>query len=269
MLARAILTAMHLVAAVGGDPDLVHLLRGYRDLDQRFLVHPVAAIATAPLVDALRLLEFAGALLLAPALQREAARSLERTSLDVREVGAADVLVLTPAGPVADLQLGRAIGSVLRPRLGAPRRARAVVGGADLAARAAARELGSLGVAHLTVLAGDRPEADRVADGVVAHTTVAAHAFGEAAANALLERADLIVRGVDAPEPSPHVLGPHLAVVDLQPAAVTPWRRQAIAVGALTVGARDVEAHRLHLALTSILGPGVALEPLLALLHGA
>lgn len=269
MLARAILTAMHLVAAVGGDPDLAHLLRGFRDLDQRFLVHPVAPTAVGALLEGLRTLEFAGALLLAPATQREAARAVERASLDVRELGAADTLILTPAGAVADVHLGRAIGSVLRQRLWDPRGARAVVVGSDVAARAAARELASLGVAHLTSLAADRPEADRVVAGIAASAEVAAHALGEAAAATLLERADLIVRGADAPEPSPHVLGPHLALVDLTPAPVTPWRRAGLAVGALTVGARDVEAHRLHLALTSILGPGVALEPLLALLHRA
>jgi hypothetical protein len=42
---------------------------------------------------------------------------VERTSLEVRELGAADALVMTPAGVVADLHLGRAVGAALRHRL--------------------------------------------------------------------------------------------------------------------------------------------------------
>jgi hypothetical protein len=40
-------------------------------------------------------------------------------------------------------------------------------------------------------------------------------------------------------------------------------RRDAIAAGALTLDRRDVEAHRLHVALAHVLGAGVTVEPLL------
>jgi hypothetical protein len=269
MLARAILGAMHLVAAVSSDPDLAHQLRDFRDGEQRFLIHPIPAGPLHAILDALRALDFAGALLLDPRLQREAARVVERTSLEVRELGAADALILTPAGVVADLHLGRAVGAALRHRLWNPRGARAVVLGADLTARSVARELGTLGVAHLTVLASERPDAERVVAHLAATTDVAARAANDPGALALLERADLVVRtDGDADLPS-HVLGPHLALVDATPGSLTAWRRRGLEVGALTIGRPDIEAHRLHLALGSILGPGVALEPIMALLHEA
>jgi hypothetical protein len=89
------------------------------------------------------------------------------------------------------------------------------------------------------------------------------------AALALLELADLVVRTDAAPTCPPHVLGPHLALVDATAGLahrVAPTRPRG---GALTIGRRDIEAHRLHHALGSILGPGVALEPIMALLHEA
>lgn len=269
MLARDILSAMHLVAVVGGDPDLAHRLRGFQDTQQRFLLHPIAPTPLAALGDALRALDFAGAVLLDERMQREAGRAVERGSLDVRELQAADALVITPAGVVTDLHLGRAIGAALRQRLWDPRGARVVIQGADLAARAAARALTSQGVTHLTVIADDRPEAERATAQLAAATTVAALAQAEPAALAMLERADLVVRSSPSAQLPPHVLGPHLALVDLVPGALSSWRRQGLAVGALTIGSLDVEAHRLQLALTSILGPGVTLEPLMALLHDA
>jgi hypothetical protein len=269
MLARAILCAMHLVAAVSSDPDLAHHLRDFRDGEQRFLIHPVPAGPLGDIIDGLRALDFAGALLLDVRVQREAARAVERTSLEVRELGAADALIVTPAGIVADLHLGRAVGAALRHRLWNARGARAVVLGADLTARAVARELATLGVAHLTVLAGERPDAERVVAHLAASTDVAARAGNDPAALALLERADLVVRTDATADLPAYVLGPHLALVDATPGPLTAWRRRGLDVGALTIGRADIEAHRLHLALGSILGPGVALEPILSLLHEA
>jgi len=269
MLARDILSAMHLVAVVGGDPDLAHRLRGFRDAAQRFLLHPIAPRPLPALADALRTLDFAGAVLLDAHAQCEAATASERGSLDVRELRAADALVITPAGVVSDLHLGRAIGAALRQRLWDPRGARAIVQGSGLPARAAARELASLGVAHLSVIASDRPEAEGVTALLGATTSSTALAEAEPAAQAMLERADLVVRACEAATLPAHVLGPHLALVDLVPGTLSAWRRRGLEVGALTIGALDVEAHRLQLALTSILGPGVALEPLMALVHDA
>lgn len=260
---------MHLVAVACSDPDLAHALRGFRDGERRFHLHPVDVGGVGALVDALRVLDFAGALLLDPRLQRDAARVVERTSLDARELGAVDALVLTPAGVVGDLHVGRAVASALRSRLWDPRGAHAVVLGADLAARAVARELASSGVRHLTALAADRPDAERVVERLAASTSVDARGYGDPAALALLERADLIVRSDPGADVPAALFGPHLTVVDLVPGALTPWRRRAQDVGALGLSQRDVQAHHLHLALASVLGAGVQVEPLLALLHDA
>jgi hypothetical protein len=144
-----------------------------------------------------------------------------------------------------------------------------VVLGADVTARAVARELATLGVAHLTVLANERPEAEHVVARLAASTDVAARAYNDPAALALLELADLVVRTDGAGDLPAHVLGPHLALVDTTPGSLTAWRRRGLEVGAMTIGRRDIEAHRLHQALGSILGPGVALEPMMSMLHEA
>jgi shikimate 5-dehydrogenase len=260
---------MHLVAVACSDPELAHALRGFRDGERRFHLHPIAPNGVPALVDALRALDFAGALLLDARLQQEAARVVERTSLDARELGAVDALVVTQAGIVGDLHAGRAAGAALRARLWDPRGAHAVVLGADLTARAVARELATAGIAHLTALAEKRPDAERVVERLAASTSVDARAYGEPAARTRLERADLIVR-VDANADVPAALfGPHLTVVDLVPGALTPLRRRAMDVGALSLSARDVQAHLIHAALASVLGAGVQVEPLLSLLHEA
>lgn len=269
MLARAILAGMHLVAVACSDPDLAHRLRGFRDGDRRFHLHPVSPSSVLSLIDGLRSLDFAGALLLDERLQKEAAVVVERTSLEVREGGAADTLVVTPAGVVADLHLGRAVGAALRARLWDPRGAQAVVLGADLRARAVARELASLGVRHLTVLAQDRPEAQRAVARLAASSTVEGRAYGESAAATFLEQADLLVRVDPQAKLDAGFFGPHLTLVDLVPGALTSWRRQALAVGGMAIGERDVQAHMLHAALGAVLGGGLRVEPLLALLHEA
>lgn len=269
MLARDILTAMHLVAVACSDPDLAHRLRNFRDGDRRFHLHPVSPGSVLSLVDGLRSLDFAGALLLDEKLQREAAVVVDRGSLEVREGGAADTLIVTPAGVVADLHLGRAVGAALRARLWDPRGAQVVVLGADLRARAVARELASLGVKHLTVLAADRPEAERAVARLAVSTTVEGRAYGEGAAETLLAMADLVVRIDPAAEMAPELFGPHLSLVDLSAGALTSWRRQAMAVGAMAIGERDVQAHVLHASLGAVLGSGLRVEPLLALLHEA
>lgn len=258
---------MHLVAVACRDPDLAHALRSFRDGERRFHLHAIAPKSVPALIDALRTLDFAGALLLDSRLQHEAVRVVDRTSLDAREVGAVDALVVTPAGIVGDLHAGRAVGAALRARLWDPRGAKAVVLGADAPARAIARELASLGVQHLTVLADERPDAERVVERLASSASVDARAYGDPAATSRLEQADLFVR-VDAAADVPAALfGPHLTVVDLVPGAMTEWRRRAIEVGALSLGARDVQAHVIHAALGTVLGGGVQVEPLLALLH--
>jgi hypothetical protein len=119
------------------------------------------------------------------------------------------------------------------------------------------------------VLAAERPDAERVVAQLAASTDGGGAGGQRPRRAGLLERADLVVRTDATADLPAHVLGPHLALVDATPGPLTAWRRRGLEVGALTIGALDIEAHRLHLALGSILGPGVTLEPIMALLHEA
>lgn len=258
---------MHLVAVVGREFNLHQRATSYRDPLQRLLLHPVAAPAYAPLATGVRTMEFAGALLFDAGLQREAAQAAERASVLARSLGAADVVIPTMAGMIADLTIGRAVAAALRARVWNPRGARAVVLGGNLAAHAVARELASLGVIHLSVLAAGRADAEQVVASLTTATEVVAMATREPTAGPLLERADLVVRTSTEHEMAMELFGPHLTLVDLAPQPVTPWRQRGVEAGALTIGARDVMAHRLQLALSAIVGATVALEPLLAWLQ--
>lgn len=259
---------MHLVAVVSSDPDLAHALRGFRDAHHRFHLHPIAATRSDDWLAALRALDFAGALVLDVRQQRDAFSFAERASLDASEVAAADALTVTPAGVMAEYHFGSALVQALRSRLWDPRGARAVLVGAGVEAHAAARALASLGARHLTLLARTRPDAERTVPRLAASTDVVATVGDDPAAARLLAEADLLVRFDDRVATPDVALGPHLSVVDLVPGGVSQLRRQAIAVGSLTLDRRDVEAHRLHLALGHVLGAGVAVEPLLrVLLH--
>lgn len=258
---------MHLVAVVCSDPELAQLLRTFRDDEYRFHLHVVAPARETDWVSSLRTLDFAGALVLDPAAQREAAARADRSSLDAADADAADALTVTQFGLVAEYHLGRALGQALRARLWDPRDARAVVLGGGLEARAIARELASAGVAHLTLLADTRPDAEKAVPRLAASTDVVATVAADPVAPRLMEGADLLVR-IDPRASFPSaLLGPHLAVVDLAAGAVSALRQRAIGVGALTLNRRDVEAHRLHLALGHVLGSGVAVEPLMQLMH--
>jgi shikimate 5-dehydrogenase len=260
---------MHLVAVVCSDGSLARLLRTFRDDQARFHLHVLPPDRNGSWIPALRTLDFAGALVLDPAAQVDALRGAERASLDASDVEAADTLVVTQGGVMAEYHLGRALGQALRSRLWDPRAARAVVLGSGTEARVVARELASLGVAHLTVLAHDRPAAERAVPRLAASTDVVATVAHDPAAARLLESADLVVR-IDPQSGFPAgLLGPHLTVVDLAPEGVSGLRQRAMSVGALTLNRRDVEGHRLHLALGHVLGGGVRAEPLLELMHEA
>ncbi len=264
---RDILVVMHLVAVVCSDPSLSHLLRSFRDDEVRFHLHVVPPGRAAKWVEALRTLDFAGALVLDADAQSDALRLADRSSLDASDVEAADTLIATQAGLVAEYHLGRALSQALRSRLWDPRDARAVVLGGGVEARAVARELASVGVVHLTLLAGSRPDAERAVPRLAASTDVVATVAHDPVASRLLEQADLVVRiDPNATFPSA-LLGPHLTVVDLAPEGVSALRGRAMSVGALTLNRRDVEAHRLHLALGHMLGGGVRVEPLMQLMH--
>jgi shikimate 5-dehydrogenase len=159
------------------------------------------------------------------------------------------------------------VGRALRGRVWDPRDARAVVLGGVVEAAAAARELASAGAGHLTLLAGSRPEAERLVPRLAASTDVVATVPDDPIARRLLEQADLVVRASADGDFPLELLGPHLTVVDLVSNGVSRLRQHAIAVGALTLNRRDIEAHRLHLALGHVLGGGVRVEPLLQLMH--
>jgi shikimate 5-dehydrogenase len=208
---------MHLVAVVCTDPSLSHLLRSFRDDEARFHLHVVTPGRVADWIPALRTLEFAGAMVLDLAAQGDALRHADRSSLDAAGVDAADTITVTQAGLVAEYHLGRALAQALRSRLWDPREARAVVLGGGTEARAVARELASVGVVHLTLLADTRPEAERAVPRLAASTDVVATVPHDPVATRLLEQADLVVRTDPRATFPSALLGPHLTVVDLAP----------------------------------------------------
>jgi shikimate 5-dehydrogenase len=258
---------MHLVAVVGGELNLYQRAGRFRDPAGQYLLHPLSPTGYPQLAAGLRTMEFAGALLFDAALQREAATAAERTSLLARTLGAADVITPTMAGMVADLTYGRAVVAALQARVWSARGARVAVLGSNLAAQAVARELASQGITHLSILAAGRADAERVSASLGTATEVAVRAAREPTAGPLLERADLVVRADSTLEMASELFGPHLTLVDLTPEPMTRWRQLGVEAGALTIGARDVLAQRLQLAIGATLGTRVALEPLLAWLH--
>lgn len=258
---------MHLVALVCDDAELAHALRSFRDGAERFLLHPVPAGGMADLLRGLARLDFAGALVLDEARQAEAQRLADRSSLDAQELGAADTLTVTQGGIMADLTFGRAVATLLTGQRWDAAGANVVVLGAGTSAAAVARETASLGAASVAVLAQDRVAAERTLPRGAAGTEVLARASADPLGLALLERADLVVRVEESVAVPEELLGPHLTLIDLVPEPVSGLRRRAMALGALTFNRRDVEAHRLELGLSQLLGGSVGVEPLLALFH--
>jgi len=254
---------MHLVALLSDDPGLKHALRAFRDGAGRFHLHPVPTGEIADLLRAMQRLDFAGALVVADRAQAEAQRLADRSSLEAQDLGAADVLTVTPAGIIADHTFGRAVASMLASRRWHAEGAHAVVLGATPAARAIARELARLGVASLTLLADDRVAAEQALS-AAAGTAVTARSRHDPLAQAFLERADLLVRIDPASRVDEAVLGPHLTVIDFEP-GVSELRRRAMELGSLTFGRHDVEAYRFEHALSQVLGGPVGLEPIRAL----
>lgn len=258
--------AVHLVACVCDDAT-AHAVRSFRDATDRFYLHPVKPGSMADVVTGLKSLEFAGAMVLDEARQAEAQRLADRSSLDAQELGAADTLTVTQAGIMADHCLGRALAAVLVAHRWDGAGARVVVLGSGATARSVAREAVSMGASALTVLATDRVAAERMLPHGSAGTAMLARAAVDPVAPTMLEQADLVVRVDQALSIPAQLLGPHLTLVDLVPEVVSPLRRQAMGAGALTFNMRDVEAHRLELGLTQVLGGPVGIEPLMTLFH--
>jgi shikimate 5-dehydrogenase len=259
---------MHLIALLCQDQPLGQALSAYRNPTYDFYLHSVPYQGDLQrVVRALEPLDFAGMLVLEPAWQRQAFELAARSSLDAQEVAAADALTVTPGGVIAEYNLGRAIGTVLQGAGWPARDASAVVLGTGPLARAVSRELSSLGVRRLAVVAKNRPVAEQAAQGIAASTEFIAKAEGDPLAQGLIERADLLVRIDASMRVDPLLLGPHLSVVDLSPDVLSPLRQQALGLGALGIGLREVQAHQLALSLGHILGGRLEARPFSELLH--
>lgn len=259
---------MHLVALISHDTPLGQALSGFRDEAQRVYLHPVSPSRDIDKVlAALEPLDFAGALVLEPSLQTRAFELAQRSSLDAQQVQSADALTVTPGGLIAEHNFGRAIGAALRGVDWDARGASVVVLGAGMRARAVSRELSSLGVRKLAVLAANRPSAEQTAANLAASTEITATAKSDPLAKSLIENADLLLRVDPAMSVDTKLLGPHLTFVDLSPQAMSPLRAHAMSLGALTLSLRDVQAQQLALSLNHILGARFAAESFLDVLH--
>ena len=257
---------MHLVACLCDD-EVAHAVRSFRDAAGRFHLHPVPPGPLAELMIGLKRLDFAGAMVLDEKRQAEAQRLADRSSLDAQELGAADTLTVTQAGVLADHCLGRALAAMLASHRWDGAGARVAVLGSGATARSLGREALSMGARSLAVLAKDRVAAESVLPPSAAGVTLLARASADPIRRTVLEQADLVIR-VDPEESVPaELLGPHLTLVDMVPEVLSPLRRQAMASGSLTFNRRDVEAYRLELGLSQVLGGPVGIEPLMTLFH--
>jgi len=260
---------MQLVSVISRDAELSRLLWRYRDQLGRFHIHPVLEQEASKAVPALPLLEFAGALIMDPDDQREVSGSLNRLSLEAQEAGSVDTVAVTSGGLIGEYNFGRAVGAMLKTAGWDAVSASAVILGGGPPAMSVARELSSLGVSRLVILADSRPEAEAAAPALAASTQLTASAFRDPMANDYLGSSDLIVR-LDARGRVPlEVMGPHLTLADLVDGSVSVLRQQALGVGALSFNRRDFEAHFMALALGHVLGGQLTAEPFLSLFHGA
>ncbi|HEX7004643.1 MAG TPA: hypothetical protein VF168_10710 [Trueperaceae bacterium] len=258
---------MQIVGVLGRDHDLHHALTRFRDPLGRFHLHPLQDGPVESVLQGLVPLEFAGVLLLGDEFEQAASGLLERTSLDAKELGAIDTVSVAAGGLIGEYNAGRAVGSLLAAADWDGRGARAVLLGAGKRAAAIARELSSMGVAQIVILADDRPAAERSATKLAATTTVVASAHSDPRVDGFLAEADLLVRVDPLADVPKEAMGPHLCLIDLRAERVSALRQQALNVGALTFNLLDYQAHRLALGLGHVLGSAVELEPLLALLH--
>ncbi len=257
---------MPLVALLCHDPHRVSALTQVRH--PAFTLHPVSAQHPVPnVMNALTVLDFAGALVLGADLQRQTAAGVQRSSLDTRTFGVADTVTVTSAGLVGDYNLGRALAAALQADSWDVGGARAVVLGAGPAASVSARELASLGARSVTLFAADRPTAERALGSLAVTALAAARAWGEPSAQSYLEKADLLVRTDHRLKLDEHLLGPHLNIVDLAPEPLSRLRRAALKLGAKSLGLRDVQAYQAAVALGHVLGGAVEVAPFLNALH--
>ncbi len=253
---------------------LCHDLQGVTALTQvkhpSFVFQPLSArYPVATVLDALSVLEFAGAFVLDEPLQRQVAAAVHRSSLAARTFGVADTVTVTSAGLVGDYNLGRALVAAVQAERWDVGGARVVVLGAGPAASVSARELAGLGAGRVTLFAADRPSAERALGSLAVTATAEALALGGPLARAYFERADILVRTDDRLKLDERLLGPHLNVVDLAPEPLSALRRNALQRGAKSLGLRDVQAYQTALALGTVLGGTVEAAPFLEALHNS
>jgi shikimate 5-dehydrogenase len=258
---------MHLVAVVGPEPKLERVLRNHLDAKRRFHFHPVPPGPIKRILEGLTAVDFAGALLFDEAMQKGAFAHVSRSSLDAQEAEAVDTVTVTQSGTIGEYNHGRALSAALREEGWDAREAKAVVVGSTPLARAVARDLSSVGVIELTVLAENRPKAEAILSGLAASTVTVARASNDPLSRSYLEQADLLVRVDPAFEVPDEVLGPHLTVVDLGPEAVSKLRGQALRLGSMTLNLRDIQGHHIASALKHILGGTIHPGPFLEALH--
>jgi shikimate 5-dehydrogenase len=257
---------MRFVALSCQQPQVRESLAKLEDSDFTFFPIPQNKPLKA-ILDSLLVLEFAGALVLDEPQQHASFLQMQRSSLDAQEASGVDTITMTPAGLFGDYSLGHAIGSLLKANEYDAREAKAVVVGSSSEAIAVARELSSLGVSQLALIAGNRPEAEKTLPSVAASTVAVARALAEPTVAALIEGADILVRvnpNLAIPE---ELLGPHLTIIDFSPQAMSPLRQQAMRVGAKTLSLRDVQSHQLALALSRLLGKPFKPDTFLTALH--
>ncbi len=257
---------MRFVALFCQQPELRESLTNLEDADFSFFPVPQNKPLKAVL-DSLATLEFAGALVLDEPQQHSSFLHMQRSSLDAQEASGVDTISITPAGLFGDYSLGHAVGSLLKANEYNAREAKAVVLGSSSEAIAVARELSSLGVSQLALIAASRPEAEKTLPSVAASTVAVARALAEVSVAGLIEGADILVRvnpNLQIPE---DLLGPHLTIIDFSPQAMSPLRQQALRVGAKTLSLRDVQSHQLALALSRLLGKPFKPDLFLSVLH--
>ncbi len=260
---------MYLVAVLSEDPALCEALGSFRDPEGRYLLHPVPNRHTNDVLASLTVLDFAGALIFGERLQHDVVPSTQRHSLEAQSIGAADTVTVTPGGLIAEYNLGRAVGALLRSVGWDGREAKAVLVGGGPSSKGTARELASLGVARLTVLAENRPAAEEVTSKLAASTEVISRAALDPLGVRFLEEADLVIRTDPGLELPARVLGPHLTLIDMAPTEVSPLRQHALSVGSLSFNLRDVQAHLIALGLSHILGGSILAGAFLNRLHEA
>lgn len=258
---------MHIVGVLARDRNLISAIGRFRDKRGRFHLHPLEEGPVEGVLAGLVPLEFAGTVVLDEELERTVAGQLQRHSIDAQEAGAVDAVSVAAGSLIGEYNGGRAVGSLLGQADWDGRGARAVLLGSGWKVGAIARELSSMGVAQVVILAENRPAAEHSAPPLAAGTAVITSAISDPRARQYLAEADLLVRCRSGVQVEPELMGPHLCLVDLQPESQALLRQQALAVGALTFGLREYQSHRMALGLAHVLGTGVELEPLVALLR--